>query len=182
MFAYVAGVTTDHPSQRHEGAYADIASILRQLHVMSKGADLVGSRSACLLHGDPGPFNVITQQGRPTALIDWDSARPGDPMEDVGYAAWTWCVQSEGNVAIEDQARRLRLFRDAYNPQISGRELLGAILEQQARLAAIESTVAQDPGNSIARRDHARAAIQWAVSDEALVREHWEAFMTTLSR
>ncbi len=62
MFAYVPGVTTDHRSQRHEDSYADIASILRQLDIVSQRAGIVGSGAACLLHGDPGPFNVITQR------------------------------------------------------------------------------------------------------------------------
>lgn len=93
VFEYVPGETTDHPSQRHESAYARMALILRRRHAVTAGADFLDARSTCLLHGDPGPYNVVMRDGCPVALIDWDSARSGDPIEDVGYAAWTWCVQ-----------------------------------------------------------------------------------------
>lgn len=98
-FTYISGVTTDHPTQRAESAYSLIAVILRELHDLTRDSELVG-HGACLLHGDPGPFNVIFQQGVPVALIDWESAGPGDPITDVGYAAWTWCIQSAGHVPV----------------------------------------------------------------------------------
>ncbi|WP_431843236.1 phosphotransferase family protein [Calidifontibacter indicus] len=182
VLEYRPGSTTDHPSQRHEGAYADIASILRQLHTLTVGADFLEPESACLIHGDPGPYNTIMGDGRPTTLIDWDSARPGDPIEDVGYAAWTWCVQAVGNVPLQDQARRLRQFRDAYDPLMSGRVFLNALLDQQERLARVESRMTTDTNCSEARRRHATEAVQWATNDASLVREHWDVFMTAMSR
>lgn len=50
---------------------------------------LVGLYSACcpeehsLIHGDFGSFNLITDGGRITAVIDWDRAAFGDPLYDV---------------------------------------------------------------------------------------------------
>jgi aminoglycoside phosphotransferase (APT) family kinase protein len=36
-----------------------------------------------LVHGDAGPANFLFQDGRVTALIDWELSHVGDPMEDI---------------------------------------------------------------------------------------------------
>lgn len=40
-----------------------------------------------MCHRDPGPNNVVFQEGRPYAFIDFDLAAPGAPLEDIGYMA-----------------------------------------------------------------------------------------------
>jgi aminoglycoside phosphotransferase (APT) family kinase protein len=37
-----------------------------------------------LVHGDAGPANFLFEDGRVTALIDWELSHVGDPMEDLG--------------------------------------------------------------------------------------------------
>jgi aminoglycoside phosphotransferase (APT) family kinase protein len=37
-----------------------------------------------LVHGDAGPANFLFEDGRVTALIDWELSHVGDPMEDIG--------------------------------------------------------------------------------------------------
>jgi aminoglycoside phosphotransferase (APT) family kinase protein len=37
-----------------------------------------------LVHGDAGPANFLFENGRVTALIDWELSHVGDPMEDIG--------------------------------------------------------------------------------------------------
>jgi hypothetical protein len=34
------------------------------------------------------------------ALIDWDSCAPGARLSDLGYMAWTWCIQASGHVPL----------------------------------------------------------------------------------
>ena len=115
ILTYVPGRTTDHPSQRADGAHARGASMLRELHDPTAGHPLAGGRE-CVLHGDPGPFNTIFSGGTPVAFVDWTSSRPGGRLDDHGYMAWTWCIQSEGNVPPGAQAAHLRELRDAYGP------------------------------------------------------------------
>ncbi|WP_419919366.1 phosphotransferase family protein [Candidatus Poriferisocius sp.] len=38
----------------------------------------------CLLQGDTGPANFMFDQGRVSAIVDWEWAHFGDPMEDLG--------------------------------------------------------------------------------------------------
>jgi len=38
-----------------------------------------------LVHGDFNPANFLFEDGRVTALIDWENSRIGDPREDLGW-------------------------------------------------------------------------------------------------
>ena len=41
-----------------------------------------------LLWGDAGPHNLLVADGRITALLDWELAHLGHPLEDLGAAQW----------------------------------------------------------------------------------------------
>lgn len=41
-----------------------------------------------LLWGDPGPHNVLVEGGEITALLDWELAHHGSPLEDLAAAVW----------------------------------------------------------------------------------------------
>lgn len=41
-----------------------------------------------LLWGDPGPYNLLVADGRITALLDWELAHLGHPLDDLGAAQW----------------------------------------------------------------------------------------------
>jgi aminoglycoside phosphotransferase (APT) family kinase protein len=47
--------------------------------------DLAG-RPACLLHGDAGFHNLLVDQGKVSALLDWEFSHLGDPVEELCYA------------------------------------------------------------------------------------------------
>jgi aminoglycoside phosphotransferase (APT) family kinase protein len=46
-----------------------------------------------LLWGDPGPHNVLVEGDRVTAILDWEQAHLGHPLEDLGYAVWA-CLET----------------------------------------------------------------------------------------
>jgi len=41
-----------------------------------------------LVHGDFGPQNVLIEDNRITALVDWEFAHIGQPVEDLAWAEW----------------------------------------------------------------------------------------------
>jgi len=43
-----------------------------------------------LVHGDFGPQNMVFDATtlHPAAVVDWEFAHPGDPVEDVAWAEW----------------------------------------------------------------------------------------------
>jgi Phosphotransferase enzyme family len=178
ILTYIPGQTADHPSQRAEGAYARGAMMLRELHDLTAGHPLAAGHE-CLLHGDPGPFNAIFQEGTPVAFIDWTSCRPGARLDDLGYMAWTWCIQSEGNVPIQDQAVHLRELRDAYGP-VAPEVLIDAMTRSQDRVVRHSEHAVRESRDPAARRALAHEAIRWATSDQELIRANKRTLLAAL--
>ncbi|WP_427924884.1 aminoglycoside phosphotransferase family protein [Streptomyces sp. cg40] len=112
-------------------------ALLRSLHDATRGCALAGA-SPVVCHHDPGPNNAVFRDGLPYAFIDFDTAAPGDPLEDVGYAAWTWCVSSRATAPpAAAQAAQARILADAYGLEARARgELVDAMLDRQIRNAS----------------------------------------------
>ncbi len=72
---------------------ATAGALLRAMHDATRGSELAG-RSPVVCHHDVGPNNAVFVDGIPVAWIDFDTAAPGSPLEDVGYAAWTCSSRS----------------------------------------------------------------------------------------
>jgi hypothetical protein len=178
ILTYVPGRTTDHPSQRADGAYARGAAMLRELHDLTAGHSLAAGRE-CVLHGDPGPFNTIFQDGMPVAFIDWTSCRPGDRLDDLGYMAWTWCIQTEGGVPVHAQAAHLRELRDAYGP-VRPEALIDAMIRSQDRIVRHSEQAVQGSRHPAARRAWADEAIRWATADRKLIRANEQTLLAAL--
>lgn len=58
-----------------------------------------------LLHGDYWPGNLLWRDGRLVAVIDWEDARLGDPLADLGNARLEllWAFGPEAMTALTDQ-------------------------------------------------------------------------------
>ena len=130
-------------------------------------------------HGDPGPFNTIFENGMPAAFIDWDGARPGAWMTDLAYLAWTWCIQSSGNVPVVDQARHLRAVRDGYG-RGDAQTLVESIIRSQRQTGDTAARLATRPAKSDHYYLHQQQAIEWATSDRQLTEQNFELFVTAL--
>ena len=46
-----------------------------------------------VLWGDPGAHNLLVEDGRVSALLDWELTHVGDPLDDLGAAVWS-CLGS----------------------------------------------------------------------------------------
>lgn len=75
------------------------------------GAELAQGQIIC--HNDPGAYNWIIQSGHFVAMIDWDMAGPGRPIDDLAFLAWTG-IPLYREIPVEDVARRLGILVDAY--------------------------------------------------------------------
>jgi len=130
-----------------------------------RGADAV------ICHHDPGPNNTVFLDGIPVALIDFDFAAPGHPLEDLGYLAWSWCVSSRPDRApAESQAAQVRVLAAAYGLAPSDR-LIAAVFERMRRNVDFWS-----------RSDAASSAevIAWTRREHAFLTEHREIFEAAL--
>jgi hypothetical protein len=123
-----------HPRPWSDEGLIKIGQMLRQLHTatasFAPAPDAVwqpwflrelGGAQRVIGHGDMAPWNTVTRNGLPIALIDWEYAGPVDPLAEVARAAWLFVQLHDDDVAervglpsLEVRARQLRLFVDVY--------------------------------------------------------------------
>lgn len=95
-----------------------------------------------ICHNDPGAYNWIIQSGHFVAMIDWDLAAPGDPLDDLAFLAWT-ALPLYRETPLDDVARRLGLLVDTY-AEYGPLTVLNAVTERMTKAAdRIEAGVAR---------------------------------------
>lgn len=57
--------------------------LLVGLRWLRRNIDRLEGRPACRIHGDVGYHNMLMDQNRVVALLDWEFSRIGDPVEDL---------------------------------------------------------------------------------------------------
>jgi len=76
-----------------------------------------------VVHHDAAPYNSIRRADGGLTVIDWDFCAPGDPIEDLAFACWSWAplwndrasVEREFAVgSVEASAARLGAVVDGY--------------------------------------------------------------------
>ena len=135
-----------------------------------------------ICHNDWSPWNALLRDGRFALTLDWDLAGPGTRVWDLANAAYSWAplASDGGRHKIDDQARRLGLFVDAY-----GLEERKAVLPTlRLRLQHVSRFIAEqaalgDPGM--------RRLVWWNVpaqmfeDDVRYLDQHWAALERALS-
>ncbi|MFB7865446.1 NUDIX domain-containing protein [Streptomyces sp. NPDC056069] len=152
-------------------------ALLRSFHDATRGSDLAG-RFPVVCHHDPGPNNFVFRDGAPMALIDFDTAAPGSPLEDLGYMAWTWCISAKPTApAVEDQAAQVRVLVDAYGLDTRARgALVDSILERQIRNARFWAEQGLGPDGGPADAETIAKRIAWSRREHAFVNAHRQIF------
>lgn len=99
-----------------------------------------------ICHNDPGAYNWIIQSGHFVAMIDWDQAGPGEPIDDLAFLLWT-AIPLYRPIDVTVIVRRLELVVDAY-AEWGPLTLLNAVVDRMSMAAdRIAAGIAKgDPG------------------------------------
>lgn len=126
-----------------------------------------------IVHHDVSPYNTVRRHDDSLVVLDWDFARPGDPIEDLAWAAWRWVPLMAGRRwhsaygirADEDvwqrQERNLAALLDGYGPSKRQRRLLADAITQEmtTHASTLEDMARTDPVFArLVDHDYARAA------------------------
>ncbi len=116
---------------------AAAARLLRAFHDAT--ADFAAVRAAgaeTICHNDFAPTNAVFRDGMPVALIDFDAARPGLRLWDLGYTAFTWLDLGNPDRDGPAQIARLSRLAAAYGADRCSAESVAAFaLARQTALA-----------------------------------------------
>jgi Ser/Thr protein kinase RdoA (MazF antagonist) len=180
VLSYLPGTVPPKWVRFSDRAVCEAALILRRLHDATRGSHLAPDGVVC--HNDPGPNNFVFVDDTPVALIDFDFAMPGEPLEDVGYLAWSWCVSSKperGPVAA--QAQQVRTMADAYGLTSAERERLPDwIIERQIRNVRFWSEQLANPGDIPTGPAKMREVIEWSEREARYTQAHRSDFLAAL--
>ena len=132
ILSFIPGWVPAHFQQFENEQVWGAGQLLQRFHAATANTDLV-EEGKVICHHDPGPNNVVSQDRRPRAFIDFDMAALGEPLEDIGYMAWTWCVSSRPDRSPSVcQAEQVRVLADAYGlTSLDRGKIIGAIIRQQ---------------------------------------------------
>ena len=174
ILSYLDGWVPTKFQRWTDGQVGAVGVLLRGFHDATRHSRLA-ARHPVICHHDVGPNNFVFRGDRPVALIDFDTAEPGSPLEDLGYAAWTWCIASKYD-DVDRQAAQVRVLVDAYGLAQPERDaVVDAILERQSRNVRfwVETTVdvtEDQRATRIAwsRREHAFTTGNRLVFEQAL--------------
>ena len=136
LLSYIPGASGADgwaPAATEEGLAA-AARLLRSYHdavrdwqpqtepVWFDGSIGTGGPGQVVCHGDFGPWNIVWDGPTPVGLLDFEYARPGDPLDDVAYACEYFvpfrddadCLRWLRYPEPPDRRRRISIFAEAY--------------------------------------------------------------------
>ncbi|HKC90121.1 MAG TPA: phosphotransferase [Candidatus Limnocylindria bacterium] len=130
---------------RDDDHLAEGARLLRRYHDLVEGfvpptqarwRFVAPTAHEIICHNDWAPWNALFRERRLAVMLDWDMAGPGTRLWDIANSAYSWVPLFSGEAhghdreyAIEEQARRLRMFCDAYG--LSDRGSLLDVLKER---------------------------------------------------
>jgi hypothetical protein len=170
-----------------DDALVEIGRMIRSLHDAAAGfspPDPVWREYAypvlpgeIVCHGDLGPHNTVYRDGWPVGFIDWDGARPNEPLLEFGFAAWSFVPLDDDAYCREmgfetppDRGARLRLFGEAYGT--GGTQLFEALREAKQREAERPRYWAgMTPGIVAQFLSHIVRELEWLAANEPELRE-----------
>jgi phosphotransferase family enzyme len=135
---------------RSDDALRQVGAWLRRLHeatvTFRPAADAVWftgrtwQPGAVIAHLDASPWNAVWADGALVGFVDWDTASPSRPEDDLAFSALTWVPLLTAAIAEPagfgdqaDQRRRFHLLLDAYGYAGDPAAVRTAIIERVGR-------------------------------------------------
>lgn len=133
-----------HPYKWSDEALFRIGKTVRSLHDAAKGFEMnsddiwqqwgireLGNGKRICSHGDIAPWNMLTQNGMPHRIVDWEFAGPIDPFVELARVCWLFPQLHDDDLgklydlpSPEKRAQQVRLICDGYGLAAEKRRLL----------------------------------------------------------
>ena len=138
-----------------------------------------------VVHHDAAPYNTIQRSFGGLTVIDWDFCAPGDPIEDLAFAAWQWVPLWADKEAVArghgramtalEAGAKLAALADGYHASVDQRWMLvDAVMAQMTKHADdLEAMAVADPAfarlvdQGISR--NARLDAEWVRDNEPVL-------------
>ena len=121
------------------GYHAAVADFVQPAGTRWRLADAQVQSGEVVCHNDWAPYNAVCLASGGLAAIDWDTASPDHPLDDVAFAVWNFVplwgaahCRELGWKAPVDRSRRTAEYLDVYGLQARGGfvERIGARMQK----------------------------------------------------
>jgi hypothetical protein len=160
---YINGNAARYPLKPYvlsESTLTRLGLLLRRFHDATISFSLpenvvwqnaIDPKGEVICHGDAGPYNIIFQDKKPVALIDFERATPGPRVWDLAFVVYRFaplCDSPKRGVTpafLEAIARRIRVFLSAYGFSQNDDLFDWMQLRLKTEIDLFESRVTDDP-------------------------------------
>ena len=139
-----------HPRKWTDDALFEIGALVAKLHHGVKSFQAtendiwqpwylreIGGNDRIFCHGDIAPWNMMTENGHPKLLIDWEFAGPLDPLVELARICWLFAQLHDDDLqTLHDlpsagkRAEQVRIIADGYGlPAKERARLVDQIIE-----------------------------------------------------
>ncbi len=112
------------------------------------GRDIGESSTRIISHCDLAPWNIVTRNGRPIALIDWEYTGPVEPLVELAQACWLNAKLHDDQVAdreglpdASERAMHLKAILDGYELRAKDRN---GFVDRMVRFAVCDAAEQAD--------------------------------------
>ena len=151
-----------HPKGWSDDALYEVGKLLARLHdsaqnfVMKDDAiwqdwclRQLGGKERICCHGDIAPWNVITENGYPKVLLDWEYAGPLDPFVELARVCWLFPQLVDDDLqafhdlpSLKKRAEQVRIITEGYGLSTNKRnKLVDQIIEVIICETAVEEAI-----------------------------------------
>jgi thiamine kinase-like enzyme len=137
---YINGELVHPYKWTDEGLY-EIGKLVKKIHEAAKDFENknnmewkswylrdLGKPEICS-HGDIAPWNIITRDGKPIGIIDWECSGPIDPMIELSRVCWLFPQLHDDDIgkmyelpSPEKRGEQIKIILDAYKLNKKERE------------------------------------------------------------
>lgn len=194
MMEYLSGEFV-HPYRWTDEALHEVGRLVSRLHEAASDFTMPddglwkpwclreissGARVCC--HGDIAPWNMLTKDSLPMALIDWEMAGPIDPIIELARVCWLFPQLIDDDLGTlyglppaEKRAGQVRIICDAYGLSREQRRgfpdrIIEVVICETAH-EAIDTNVAADTEGSLWGFAWRTRSLYWIWRNRAVIQK-----------
>lgn len=132
IYEYIEGFVPDNIGRTNNNQLYEATKILKEYH--DSVASFYDNKEILMCHGDLTPNNMVFVEGKPIAIIDWNSIYIGHRYEDLAYMIMTWLDIADPYRTFKDSIQTINRVIEEYGATSYFRQNFMDIMINRAKM------------------------------------------------